>query len=371
MKNKLTNADIFKVMENWAPKNLAYDWDNVGLQVGSFNHPVKKVMVTLDVLEPVVDEAIEKNVDLIIAHHPMLFKPLKQLNVDKAQGRMIRKLMEHNITVYASHTNLDAAEGGVNDLLCDALELRNNQVLVDTYEEKLYKVVVYVPTSHLNEVLNALSENGAGHIGDYSHCTFQTKGTGTFKPLDGTNPFIGTTNELEKVEEVKVETIVQESILQKVIASMVSAHPYEEVAYDIFPLQNQGKKFGIGRIGTLNEPVSLEDFCTFVKEALQMPNLRVTGDLSKKVRKVAVLGGSGEKYIHVAKRKGADVYITGDMTFHLAQNAMEIGLPVIDAGHYKEKIMKKGTKKYLEQKFVNHNIDIVISESNTDPFTFV
>lgn len=375
MANSTTNAAIFHLLEQWAPKKMAYDWDNVGLQVGSYTKPVKKIMVTLDVLESVVDEAIEKEVDLIIAHHPLLFKPLKQLNLDHWRGRVIQKLIRHDITVYAAHTNLDVAEGGVNDILSDLLNLTDRDVLDKTMEDSLYKLAVYVPETHLDTVLTALSEAGAGHIGSYSHCTFQTKGTGTFMPEIGANPFIGERSKLEKVSEIKVETLVQESILAKVLQAMLKAHPYEEVAYDLFQLKNEGEILGVGRVGSLRDAMKLEDFVTYTKKALEIDHVRVSGDLSRMVKRVAVLGGSGEKYINAALQKKADVYITGDMTFHFAQEAIEMGISVIDAGHYIEKVMKKRTKQYLEEKIrdgsvTDTSIEVIESEVNTDPFLY-
>src|SRR5699024_5210235 len=371
MPEKIINSDIFKLMEEWAPKHLAYDWDNIGLQVGSYSRQVKKVMVTLDVVEDVIDEAIEKGVDMIIAHHPLLFKPLKQINTDTHQGRMVRKLITHNISVYAAHTNLDSAVGGVNDLLAEPLNLQSSEVLVDSVQEGLFKIAVFVPLTHTEAVINALNKVGAGHIGDYSHCTFQTKGHGTFKPLEGTEPYIGTQDKIEKVEEVKIETIVHRSILSKAINEMIQAHPYEEVAYDIFPLENQGKIFGLGRIGELKEKVTLQSLIEHIKKIYDVPTVRVTGDLTKEVKKVAILGGSGEKYISTAKKKGADVYITGDMTFHSAQDAEYMGLSVIDPGHHIEKVMKQGTQNYLQKKLNTAAVDIIVSEIDTEPFKFV
>ncbi|WP_156290712.1 Nif3-like dinuclear metal center hexameric protein [Oceanobacillus salinisoli] len=371
MENPINNSNVFQLMEKWAPKSLAYDWDNVGLQVGSYNQRAKKIMVTLDVLETVVDEAIEKEVNLIVAHHPLLFKPLKQVNYDTPQGRIVKKLIDHQITVYAAHTNLDAANGGVNDMLSRTLGIEKTDLLLESTVQTLFKIAVYVPLSHADEVRDALSASGAGHIGNYSHCTFQTEGKGTFKPLEGTNPYIGTTNKLQFVEEVRMETIVQEDKLNAVITSMVKAHPYEEPAYDIYPLKNPGQRYGVGRIGKLPYKMTLHDLCEQVKESLKMPRLRVTGDLNKTVTNVAVLGGSGEKYIHAARQKGAEVYITGDMSFHMAQDAWQMGLSVIDAGHYIEKVMKQETVMYLRRELNDRSIEIIASETNTDPFQFV
>lgn len=371
MKDKLLNRDVFREMEKWAPRDLAYDWDNVGLQVGSFSKEVHRVMVTLDILETVVDEAIEKEIDLILAHHPLLFKSTKQINTDEVQGRIIEKLIKHDISVYAAHTNLDAANGGVNDMLCDAIGISETDLLMESKQEALYKLVVYVPTTHVNAVHEALGDGDAGHIGNYSHCTFQSKGTGTFKPLEGTKPYIGKEGSMSYVDETKVETIVSEKNLQIVVEQMKRAHPYEEVAYDIFPLHITGEKLGIGRIGDLNREMTIRELSNHIKQALDVPRVRVTGDLNQKVNKIAVLGGSGSDFIDIAKEKGADVYLTGDMSFHHAQDAWQMGLSIIDPGHHVEKVMKQATKRYLENIYPANQLEIIISKANTEPFQFV
>lgn len=358
-------------MEKWAPQHLAYEWDNVGLQVGSYSNKVKKVMVTLDVLESVVDEAIENEIDLIIAHHPLLFKPAKYINMDSVQGSIIQKLIRNDITVYASHTNLDVAKGGVSDILCEVMGINGTDVLISSGYEVMYKIVVYVPTTHLNIVREAIGESGAGHIGNYSHCTFQTEGIGTFKPLEGTDPYIGKKGELEFVPESKIETIVTEDKLSLTLDRVKSVHPYEEVAYDIFPLKNKGKETGAGRIGILPNEMTLQDLCEHVKKTLNVPMVRVTGELNQVIRKVAVLGGSGSDYVDAAREKGADVYITGDMSFHEAQDAWQMGLSLIDPGHHVEKVMKQATKDYLENKFTKNELEVSLSNSNTEPFQFV
>jgi len=369
--SQLTNADIFQLMEDWAPKKLAYDWDPVGLQVGSSREKVKKIMVTLDVLESVADEAIEQNVDLIISHHPLLFRPLSQLDTDTPKGRTVQKLMKHDISVYSAHTNLDIASGGVNDMLCDVLDINSEDFLIPKETGKLYKLAVYVPFTHEEVVREALGNSGAGHIGNYSHCTFRAEGIGTFKPLEGTNPFIGEKGKMEYVDEVRMETIVEEEKLNQVLEATIEAHPYEEPAYDLFPLRNEGKKFGLGRIGTLQTPMNLKEYSEHIKKTLNLSGLRVVGDLAKEIKKVAVLGGSGEKYIQAAKEQGADVYITGDMTFHPAQEAWEMGLAVIDAGHYIEKVMKKATKTFLDEKLTETKVKVIVSRTSTEPFQFI
>lgn len=373
MNKVMTGSRIIKKFEEWVPKSFAMEGDKIGLHVGSLNRPVRKVMVTLDVLENVVDEAIDKKVDLIIAHHPLIFSPLKQINADTDKGRIIQKLIKHDITVYAAHTNLDVVKGGVNDALCDAIGISNTEILIETQSEQLYKLAIFVPLTHETAVRNAISEAGAGHIGKYSHCTFRGEGSGTFMPLEGTNPYIGQQGALETVAEVKLETIVPSSKLSHVIRAMEQAHPYEEVAHDIYSLENKGEAQGVGRIGLLDQPVSLREFAEHVKESLEVPNLRVVGDLSKVIKKVAVLGGDGNKFISNAKRKGADVFITGDLYFHVAHDALGMGLSVIDPGHHVEKVMKKAVKDYLDDTFKaeEQKPEIIISEANTEPFQFI
>ncbi len=366
---KFTHGEIFKALEEWAPRDLAYDWDNVGLQVGSAGDKTEKVLVTLDVIESVVDEAIRQEVNLIVAHHPLIFKPLKQIDFQSFKGKVIKKLIEHNITVYASHTNLDIAEGGVNDLLSEALHLTQTSPLVHVRNESFLKLSVFVPQTHAEQVRDALGMSGAGHIGNYSHCTFQSSGQGSFMPLEGTKPYLGNQNELEIVEEIKIETIIKEKDLNHVISMMKRAHPYEEVAYDLFPLKHIGESMGLGRIGKLEYPTQLRELCDQIKQAYSMDHLRVTGDQDKQIKSVAILGGSGEKYIYQAKKMGADVFITGDVTYHLAQDAQEMGLAIIDAGHYIEKIMKQATKEYLDKSIPG--LPIITSEVHTDPFQFV
>lgn len=359
---------IIQKLEEWAPKHLAYDWDNVGLQVGSLKDTTKKVMITLDVLEDTVDEAIEQGANLIIAHHPLLFKPLKTIDFQTSKGKIIQKLIQHQITVYAAHTNLDIADGGVNDLLIDVFDIKDKTHLIPFKDQKLFKLAVFVPVHHENEVRNALSEAGAGHIGAYSHCTFTSEGTGTFKPLDGTNPYIGNKDELTYVEEIKLETIVPEEKLAVVLSAMKKAHPYEEVAHDIFSLQQTGKTYGLGRVATLKETINFDDFIEKVKKAYHLDTLKVVTKAKKPIQKVAVLGGSGQSYIQAAKNKGADVYITGDITFHQAQDAMEMDLQLIDPGHYAEEIMKHATSKYVAQHFPQ--LKVIESNVNTNPFQF-
>lgn len=365
--------EVIQLFERFSPKKYAVEGDKIGLQIGTLNKPVHNIMVALDVLENVVDEAIEKKADLIIAHHPPIFRALKHLQTDQPSGRIIEKCIKHDIAVYAAHTNLDVAEGGVNDLLAAALGLTDTKVLAPTLKGKLKKLAVMVPAGHAEAVMEAASNAGAGHIGNYSHCSFQVKGEGRFLPLENTNPYIGQKGTLEKAEEVKIETIFPEELQRSVIQAVLKVHPYEEAAYDIYPLDNDGIELGLGRIGRLEEEMTLGQFAEHVKKTLDVKRVRMVGEKNSIVKKVAVLGGDGNKYITQAKFSGADVFVTGDLYYHVAHDAMMMGLNVIDPGHNVEKVMKKGVTEQLlsmcEEK--NYEVSIFPSEIDTDPFEFI
>ncbi|MGD8189048.1 Nif3-like dinuclear metal center hexameric protein [Brevibacillus ginsengisoli] len=364
---------IIQYIEQLAPKHLAMEGDKIGLHIGTVQKPVKKIMIALDVLDEVVDEAIAEGVDLIIAHHAVIFRPLKHLRTDLAAGKLYEKLIKHDIAVYTAHTNLDTAEGGINDWLAEAIGLTDVEVLDEHTHDPLKKLVVYVPVDHAEAVLQAVSRAGAGAIGNYSHCTFQTKGTGTFMAGEGTNPFIGEIDKLERVEEVRLETVLPASRQNAVIQAMKKAHPYEEVAYDIYSLDLPGKKLGIGRIGKLPSSLTLHELALLVKERFELTGLRVVGPLDAKVRKVAVVGGDGNSYLGKAKFRGADVMITGDVYYHMAHDAQADGLHIIDAGHNIEKIMKQKVASYLIEKLreAGSETEVISSTIHTDPFKFI
>ncbi|TAA66257.1 Nif3-like dinuclear metal center hexameric protein [Planococcus salinarum] len=365
---KIPNGQqIIEEFEKWSPKYLAMEGDPIGLHVGTLNKKVERVLVTLDVNEAVVDEAIAKGAELIIAHHPPIFRPLKTLQTDFSQGALLEKLIKHDIAVYAAHTNLDVAEGGVNDLLAKALGLQNTEVLVETYEAELVKIAVFVPESHEEEVREAFGKAGAGAIGDYDHCSYTLSGTGRFRPTAKADPYIGETGKMEMTEESKIEVVVRKFEKDRVIRAMIAAHPYEEVAYDVFTLENKERPMGLGRVGLLSEEMTLKEFAGLVKEKLHVPFVRVVGNWNDNVKKVAVLGGDGNKYIQQAKRSGADVYITGDMYFHTAQDAQAIGLNIVDPGHHVEKVMILGVANHMA-KHTEWQCEFLPSEVDTEPF---
>ncbi|WP_075618106.1 Nif3-like dinuclear metal center hexameric protein [Paenisporosarcina indica] len=362
--------EIIQLFESWSPKSFALKDDSVGLQIGQLNRPITNVLVTLDVTMDVIQEAIDQNCQLILAHHPPIYRPLQNLRTDTPAGKMIELCIKHDIAVYAAHTNLDVAPGGVNDLLADALQLQQIKVLEETFAETLMKLVVFVPSTHGTRLREQLALAGAGKIGAYDSCSFSSKGVGRFKPLDGAKPAIGNIHQLAEVEEEKIEVVFPSSEQSRILKAMYAHHPYEEVAFDLLALESKTKQQGIGRIGVLRHPLPLDSFAENVKNQLSVPFVRVVGDGGTEIRKVAVLGGDGNKYIQKAKRAGADVLVTGDMYFHTAQDAQAIGLSIVDPGHHVESIMKKGVSIKMNQLCENqkYTCKFIPSSISTEPF---
>lgn len=360
---------IAGMIEELASKKLAEHWDNVGLLVGDGSSKIKKILVCLDVTEWVIDEAIEKKVDMIVSHHPVIFSPIKRITADTVLGRKLLKLISNNIAVYCAHTNYDIAGGGLNDIFASHMGFKTFELIEPLQTEKLFKLIVYIPKGHEDKIFKALVDAGAGHIGNYSSCSFRTEGKGTFLPEQGTHPFIGEPGKLEEVEEVKLGTIVPQSILNKTVKALIKAHPYEEPAYDIMPIDNPGKSYGIGRLAVLENETTLSLYAQNVKEALKLEKVKFSGDPNKVIKKVALLNGTGNKFISAARFAGADVLVTGDMQYHEIVDAVEAGLTVIDAGHYgTEKLMIPAMASYLKEKCkaAGYDVEIMESEANKE-----
>ena len=369
----VTVKDIVAFMEGVAPGKLAESWDNTGLAIGDPDHQVKKVLVALDVIDSVIDEAIDIGADLILTHHPMLlFKKINSITKNDLLGKRIYKLIENEVATLSAHTNLDIAKGGINDVLADIIGLTNVEILEETWAEDLKKIVTYVPESHLEVVRNAMCAAGAGHIGNYSHCTFQTTGEGTFLPLAGTSPYIGKEGILEKTSEVRLETIAPVEKAQKIVDAMKKAHPYEEVAYDIYAVEQKGTKEGIGRIGDLPQPIIFSDFALLLKEKLGLDEIiRLVGDPNQKIKRVGLCTGSGVEFMAAAKKQGADAYLTGDLKFHEAQRALEMGLCVGDITHYASEViivpvLQEALSREAKEK--GWDLEVVCSKINGQTF---
>lgn len=343
-------GDIAGIVEKWAPLSLAAAWDNGGFQAGDPGQRVERVLVALDVDSTTVAAAREKGAQMVVAHHPLIFHPLKSLSWDQPEGALVTKIIQAGLAVYCAHTNLDQAPGGTDDLLAGQLELQGVDVLKPAGREDIYKIVVFVPQGYEDAVRDAMTSAGAGWIGNYSHCTFQTTGTGTFKPLAGSNPFIGSQGEMERVAELRLETVVPRGVLSSVLEAMFQAHPYEEVAYDLYRLERGGKKLGFGRIGQINPPLTLSELALRVKEKLGLAHVRVVGNPEQRVLRAAVCGGSGGSFLRDAIKQKAHVFITGDVKYHDAALAMEAGIGIIDAGHWgTEKMLVSALAEYLQE----------------------
>lgn len=355
---------IIDMLEKFAPASLAESWDNIGLLVGYPEQPVKGIVVALDVDSDSIDFALSCGANLIVSHHPVIFKGITSLRQDTQQGNLLCRLIENQIAVITAHTNLDSAHGGVNDALATAIGLEQVIPLQRNHAERLYKLAVYVPEQQLELVRTAMGDAGAGHLGVYSHCSFSVKGEGVFLPLAGAVPFIGEQGTMERVSEYKIETIVSETVRRQVIAAMLAAHPYEEVAYDLYALENKGNVCGLGRIGVLKQPMKLHEFAIMVKECLQVSTVKIAGHLDDMITTVAVCGGSGADLIAQATEAGADVFVTGDVKYHEVQQAISMGLSLIDAGHFAtEYPVLKCLTTYLSQHLdkVADNIPIAAS----------
>ncbi|MBB6675291.1 Nif3-like dinuclear metal center hexameric protein [Cohnella nanjingensis] len=361
---------VVQLMERLAPKHFAVPDDKIGLQVGTLRKEMRRVLVALDVNPAVVAEAGELGAELIIAHHAVIYRPLAHLQTDTPAGALAADLLRRDIAVYVAHTNLDTAEGGMNDWMAEALELEGRGVLEEVHTDQLFKLAVFVPRTHQETVRSALFGAGAGWIGNYSQCSFNVEGTGTFRPEEGSEPFIGQAGKRESVDEVRIETVVPNSVRKAVVQAMLKAHPYEEVAYDLYPMDLKGRSFGLGRVGMLPAAEPLDAFAERVKRALNVPFVRIVGDPAKPIRKVAVLGGSGARYIRHAKFAGADALVTGDIDYHSAQDAEAAGLALVDPGHNAEKIMKPKVAEWLQARLreKGYETEVFASGIDTEPF---
>ncbi len=361
---------IIGLMKRLAPESIAEGWDNPGLQLGAPSAKVKRILVAVDPVEEVAREAVDRKVDMLITHHPFFFDAVKTLREDRPAGRIAALLIRNGIALYCAHTNLDNARGGINDYLAEFLGIEGIKTLEPLKGLGYEKIVVFVPAGYEDRVASSMAEAGAGWIGNYSHCTFRSRGTGTFMPRENTDPFIGEKGKLEQVDEYRLETIVPAEDTGQVIEAMLDAHPYEEVAYDVYPLKNGRWDMGPGRTGTLTEAVPFGEFVKTVKDALDLEQVRCTGSPDRRVERVALCGGSGGSLIDAAAAAGADVFITGDVKHHDAHRARELGMALIDAGHYgTEKCAPDIIKEYIERqtKGTDMGIEVIKSDIDTNP----
>lgn len=359
--------EVISEIENRFLMPQAEDFDNVGLLCGNPEREVTGILVCHDALENVVDEAISKGLNLIVCFHPIIFSGLKSLTGKNYVECSVLKAIENKIAIYALHTVFDNDFFGVNFRICEELGLKNQQVLMPK-ENNLKQIVVYVPSDHSENLKDALFEAGAGNIGFYDECSFSVSGTGTFRPGEGSDPFSGTYNVREKADEQMVSFIFESFKQNKIVAAMKAAHPYEEIAYQIYSLENENQYSGLGRFGDFENEIEEADFLHLVKEKFNLKVIRHSAITGKKVKRVGVLGGSGASGIRVAMSKNCDAYLTGDVKYHdffQAENRMLI----CDIGHYEsEQFVTQQLFDILSEKFPKFAISK--SEENTNPVNY-
>lgn len=364
--------DVMRAMEEIAPQKLAEGWDKPGLAIGDPEREVKKILVALDVIDPVIAEAKRIGADMIVTHHPMLlFRKIESITADTLLGGRIFNLIQNNIAAFSAHTNLDIAAGGTNDVLAELAGLENIEILEETWAQSLKKIVVYVPVGQEEAVREAMCNAGAGQIGAYAHCTFGAAGKGTFFPLEHTHPFLGEPGKLEIADEIRLETIVPAEQVATVLQAMLVAHPYEEVAYDIYPVEQTGRKEGIGRIGELPQAIPFQSFAKQLKEKLGLDAIRLVGDGEKPIKRVGLCTGAGVDFVSLAAAKGCDVYLTADIKYHEAQKAIELGIAVADVTHYASEVLIVPVLQRKLQAAAEKNgwtLDVVCSEVDGQTF---
>jgi dinuclear metal center YbgI/SA1388 family protein len=363
--------DLVGLLHALYPPALAEAWDNVGLQAGDPGSPVERVLISLDPSESALQAAAAAGAQALLSHHPLIFQPLRHLTPVTTTGRILFQAISKGIAVLCAHTNLDRAPAGLNDWLGDLLGIADRQPLAAAEEGGLLKIVVFVPSGYEEQVANALFAGGAGQVGRYSACSFAAEGAGTFQPEPGAQPFIGQPGVRERTREIRLETVVPREQSAKAVTRMLKAHPYEEVAYDLIPLANRRPDIGLGRIGRLSQALPLEAFAMQVKTALQIDFLRLVGDPKRSVQKIAWCGGSGASLLSEAARQGADVLVSGDIKYHEARQAEEMGVALIDAGHFAtERIMVSRLAAVLQQEAENRGLLLTFIPMNeeTDPF---
>ncbi|OHB55043.1 MAG: Nif3-like dinuclear metal center hexameric protein [Planctomycetes bacterium GWF2_50_10] len=362
--------DIIAVLEKGIPIKLAQSWDNVGLLIGDGTADVKKVLVTIDITKLVLDEAVATGANLILSYHPTIWNPLKTVTPD-GPGSIVYELIRNNIAVYSMHTAFDAVAGGVNDCLAQMIGIKNPKPIGDWVQSPAmpsYKIVVFVPEKEYYKVASAMWDAGAGHIGNYDRCGFELAGTGTFRPLAGSNPVIGSQGKQEYVEEVRFETIVTQSALAGVIEALRASHPYEEPAFDVISLSN-ADRFGLGRMGELAKAASLDDIVLQIKKATGAKAVGIVGPAKRKIKTAAVCAGSCGAILNLVIAGGVELYVTGELKHHQAVAAREAGITCLCLSHSVSERFALVKIVQLLQKSLT-DVKITQSKKDSDPFVW-
>jgi dinuclear metal center YbgI/SA1388 family protein len=360
--------EIISVIESFAPLSYQEPYDNAGLILGNKDMEVGKALITVDVTEEIIDEAVNVSANLVISHHPVLFTGITKITGETYTERIILKAIKNGIAVYAAHTNLDNIWEGVNYKICQKLGLSNMKILVPV-EAELRKLVTFVPSDHADKVRSAIFNAGAGHIGNYDECSYNIEGWGTFKGSEDTTPYVGEKGKLHFEKELRIETIFPKALQAKVVCAMIDAHPYEEVAYDIYPLDNTYNRAGKGMMGELEKDTDELTFLKSLKNVFNIKFLKHTRLRGKKIRKVAVSGGNGSFLINEAVKAGADIFITGDIKYHQFFDACD-KIVIADVGHYEsEQFTKEIFYELLKKKLPKFALHL--SEVKTNPINYL
>ncbi len=359
--------EVISLLEELAPLSYSEDFDNTGLLVGDQEETVSGILITLDTLESVVDEAIANKCNLIVSFHPIIFSGLKKITGKNYVERVVIKAIQNNIAIFSMHTALDNSWNGVNAMICDKLKLEKRKILIPK-RNTIQKLFTYVPIESVEKVRDALFNAGAGNIGNYSNCSFNIDGTGSFRGNENSNPVVGERGEIRFEKEVQIGVTFQKHVQSQVLKALFKSHPYEEVAYEVTTLENTNQQIGMGMIGELDTPMSEEDFLKYLKETMNTKCVRHSKLTNKLISKVGVLGGSGSFAINEAKQAGADVFVTADLKYHDFFKA-ENNLLLADIGHYES---EQYTKELLVS-FLNKKIStfaVVLSQIDTNPITY-
>lgn len=372
---KMKIKEVIGLLEELAPLAYSEGFDNTGLLVGDENAEVSGILVTLDTLESIVDEAIENNCNLIVSFHPIVFSGLKKITGKTYVERVVQKAIKHDIAIFSNHTALDNSWNGVNAMICEKLGLSNRTVLIPQ-NETIKKLITFVPNNDAEKVRNALFAAGGGSIGNYENCSFNIEGKGSFKGNESSNPVKGTKGEIHFEEEIQIGITFAKHLQNKILKALLESHPYEEVAYEITTLENSNQHLGMGMIGELENEMSEIEFLEFLKRTMKTDCVRHSDFLKKPIKKVALLGGSGCFAIDAAKKAGADVFISSDFKYHDFFKA-ENSILLADIGHYEsEQYTKNLIHSFLKKKIANFapllpTGKILLSKINTNPISYL
>jgi dinuclear metal center YbgI/SA1388 family protein len=360
--------DITDYLEELAPLQYAEDFDNVGLLVGNYQKEVSGVLVTLDTLEESIEEAVAKNCNLIISFHPIIFSGLKKLNGTTYVERVVMKAIKNDIAIYASHTALDNSKNGVSAKMCEVLGLQNTKILIPK-KGIIKKLTTFVPSKNAEALRSSLFKAGAGNIGNYDHCSFSNIGDGTFRGNEDSDPVIGEKGKLHTEKETQISVVFESKNEATILKSLQENHPYEEIAYELSTTENVHQNIGMGMIGELSSEMDETAFLLYVKKTMQTACIRHSNLINKKIKKIAVLGGSGSFAISNAMKAGADAYVSADFKYHEFFKA-ENRILLADIGHYEsEQFTKNLLVDYLTKKFTN--FAIVLSQKSTNPIYYI